>query len=109
MFLFGYREHSMSVSSILNLLHELNKTILCEPLASMLIYSTSAINSVMNLHEFNTKYSIYHTPKLRPFKVNYGVAKSAWLCDKKFYVNLYVQHHILLKKNMNFSKIIMVK
>jgi hypothetical protein len=42
----------MSVSSILNLLHELNKIILCKPLASILLYLTSSINSVLNLHEF---------------------------------------------------------
>jgi hypothetical protein len=39
----------MSVSSILNLLHELNKIIL--------FYSTSAINLVMNLHEFNILFT----------------------------------------------------
>jgi hypothetical protein len=49
-----YRGYWMSVSSILNLLHELNKIILCETLASIILfYSTRAINSVMNLHEFN--------------------------------------------------------
>jgi hypothetical protein len=49
----------MSVSSILNLLHELNKIILCEPLASILFYSTSAINSVMNLPEVNILFITY--------------------------------------------------
>jgi hypothetical protein len=58
----------MSVSSILNLLHELNKIILCEPLASILLfYSTSAINSVMNIYEFNILFITYQ--KLRPFKM----------------------------------------
>jgi hypothetical protein len=50
----------MSVSSILNLLYELNKIILCEPLASIILfYSTSAINSIMNLHEFNILFITY--------------------------------------------------
>jgi hypothetical protein len=58
----------MNVSSILNLLHELNKIILCGPLASILLfYSTSARNSVMNLHEFNILFITYQ--KLRPFKM----------------------------------------
>ena len=44
----------MSVGLILNLLYELNKSILCEPLARIILfYSTSSINLVMNLHEFN--------------------------------------------------------
>ena len=44
----------MSVDLILNLLNEMNKSILCEPLAiTILLYSTSSINSAMNLHEFN--------------------------------------------------------
>ena len=46
----------MSVGLILNLLNELNKSILCEPLASILFYSTSSINLVMNLHEFNVLF-----------------------------------------------------
>jgi hypothetical protein len=50
----------MSVSSILNLLNEVNKIILCEPLASMILfYSTSSINSAMNLHEFNILFITY--------------------------------------------------
>jgi hypothetical protein len=58
----------MSVSSILNLLHELNRIILCEPLANIILFhSTSAINSVMNLHKFDILFITY--PKLRPFKV----------------------------------------
>jgi hypothetical protein len=47
------RGYWMSVSSILNLLNELNM-LLCEPLASMILfYWTSLLNSVINLHEFN--------------------------------------------------------
>jgi hypothetical protein len=42
----------MSVSFILNLLSELNKNILRDPLA---------LNSVINLHEFNILF--YHIPK----------------------------------------------
>jgi hypothetical protein len=62
----------MSVSSILNLMHELNKIILCESLASIILfYSTSSINLVMNLHEFNILF-ITH-PKQRPFKVKKSV------------------------------------
>ena len=39
----------MTVSSILNLLDKLNKSILCKPLASIIsFYSTSLINLVMN-------------------------------------------------------------
>jgi hypothetical protein len=60
----------MSVSSILNLLHELNKIILCEPLGSIILfYSTNVINSVMNLHVFNILFITY--PKRRLFKVKY--------------------------------------
>jgi hypothetical protein len=46
----------MSVRSILNLLNELNKIVLCEPLPrfiDLLFYSTSSINLVLNLHELN--------------------------------------------------------
>jgi hypothetical protein len=40
-------------SFILNLLNELNKIILCEPLASIILfYSTNLINLVLNLHEY---------------------------------------------------------
>jgi hypothetical protein len=40
-----HRGYGMSVGLILNLLNELNKIILCEPLASkILFYSTSSIN-----------------------------------------------------------------
>jgi hypothetical protein len=54
------RGYWMSVSSMLNLLHELNKIILCKPLASKIIFSsTSSINSVMNLHEFNILFITY--------------------------------------------------
>ena len=45
----------MSVDLILNLLKELNKSILFESLSSIILfYSTSSINLVMNLHEFHT-------------------------------------------------------
>ena len=44
----------MCLGSKLNLLNDLNKRILCEPLARIIIfYSTSSVNFVMNLHEFN--------------------------------------------------------
>jgi hypothetical protein len=46
----------MSLGLILNLLNELNKIILCEPLANIeenRFYSTSSINLVLNLHEYN--------------------------------------------------------
>ena len=50
----------MSVGLILNLLNELNKNILCEPLANkILFYSTSSINLVMDLHEFNILFITY--------------------------------------------------
>jgi hypothetical protein len=43
----------MSVGSKLNLLNELNKLIICEPLASIiLLYSTSSINLEMERHEY---------------------------------------------------------
>jgi hypothetical protein len=43
----------MSAGSIMNLLKELNKIIMCEPLASIiLLYSTTLINLVMNLYEY---------------------------------------------------------
>ena len=48
----------MNVGLILNVtvLNDLNQSILCEPLASIILilfYSTSSINLVMNLHKFN--------------------------------------------------------
>jgi hypothetical protein len=44
----------MSVGSILNLLNELNKIILREPLASKILFSSMiSINLVMNLHKYN--------------------------------------------------------
>jgi hypothetical protein len=50
----------MNVVSIHNLLNKLNEIILCEPLASLiLIYSTSLINSVMNLQEYNIRFFTY--------------------------------------------------
>ena len=53
----------MSVGLMLKLLNELNKSILCEPLARIILfYLTSLINSVMNLHEFNILF-ITHPKK----------------------------------------------
>jgi hypothetical protein len=50
----------MSVGLILNLLKELNKIILCEPLASIILfYSTSSINLALNLHEYNILFIKY--------------------------------------------------
>ena len=50
----------MSVGLILNLLNELNKSILCEPQMSIILfYSTSSINFVMNLHKFNILFITY--------------------------------------------------
>jgi hypothetical protein len=50
----------MSVSAILNILHKLNKIILCEPLASIILFHiTCSINSVMNLHEYNILFITY--------------------------------------------------
>ena len=44
----------MSVGLILNLVNDLNKSILCEPMASIILfYSMSSIHLVMNLYEFN--------------------------------------------------------
>jgi hypothetical protein len=55
-----YRGYWMSVGLILNLLNELNKIILCEPLASIILfYSTSSINLVLNLHEYNILFITY--------------------------------------------------
>ena len=61
-----YRRYQMSVGLILNLLNEMNKSILCEPVASIILfYTTSSINFIMNLHEFNiifiiVKMTIFH-------------------------------------------------
>jgi hypothetical protein len=50
----------MSVGLILNLLNELNKIILCEPLSSIILfYSTNSINLELNLHEFNILFITY--------------------------------------------------
>jgi hypothetical protein len=44
----------MSVSSMLNLLKELNKIILYKtPVSKILFYYTSSINSVTDLYEYN--------------------------------------------------------
>ena len=53
---YGYQ---ISVDSVLILLNKFNKSILCKPLTSISFHSTSSINLVMNLHEFNT---VYHIP-----------------------------------------------
>jgi hypothetical protein len=50
----------MSVGLILNLLNELNKIILCEPLASItLFYLMSSIDLVLNLHKYNILFITY--------------------------------------------------
>ena len=50
----------MSVGLMLNALNEMNKSILCEPLAIIILfYSTSSINLVMNLHEINILFITY--------------------------------------------------
>ena len=57
-----YNGYQMSIGLILNLLNELNKSILCEPLTSVihvLFYSTSSLNLVLNLHEFNNLFITY--------------------------------------------------
>ena len=63
----------MNVGSILNLLNMLNKSILCEPLESILFYSTCSINLVINLHKHNKpapplfpKKELFDS-KIRPF------------------------------------------
>ena len=56
----------MSVGLILNLMNKLNKSVLYEPLASIILfYSTSSINLVMNLHEFDILFITYPSPKNR--------------------------------------------
>ena len=55
----------MSVSLILNLLNELNKSVLWESLTSItLFYSMSSINLVMNLHKFNILFITYSQKEL---------------------------------------------
>jgi hypothetical protein len=50
----------MSVGSILNLLNELNKYIICEPLASIILFSsTHSIDLVMELHEYDILFIKY--------------------------------------------------
>jgi hypothetical protein len=52
--------HWMSVGLLLNLLNQLNKIILCEPLASIILfYSTSSINFVLNPHECSILFITY--------------------------------------------------
>ena len=56
-----YRGYQMSVGLILYLLNKLNKSILCKPLVSIILfYSISSINLVTSLHEFNIYF--YHIP-----------------------------------------------
>ena len=51
----------MSVALTLNFLNELNNSILCEPLASIILfYSTCSIKSVIDLHEFNILFITRH-------------------------------------------------
>ena len=50
-----YRGYQMSVS-----LNKLNKSILCKPLASMILfYSTSSINLVLNMYKFSILFITY--------------------------------------------------
>ena len=50
----------MSVGLILNLLNELNKSILCKPLANITVFhSTSSIHLVIILNEFNIPFITY--------------------------------------------------
>ena len=51
----------MSVGLIMILLNELNKSLSCESLASIIFNSMSSINLVMNLHEFDILF-ITHPP-----------------------------------------------
>ena len=52
-----YKGYQMSLGLILNLLNELNKSVVCKPLASIILfYSTNSINLIMNLHEFNSLF-----------------------------------------------------
>ena len=55
-----YRGYQMSVGLILNLLNQLNKSIICEPMTRLILfYSKSSINLVMNLHDFNILFITY--------------------------------------------------
>ena len=66
-----HRGYQMSVGLILNLLNELNKSILCEPLASMILfYLSSSINLVMNLHKFNILIITYPKRNSKNVKKN---------------------------------------
>jgi hypothetical protein len=50
----------MGVCLILNLLNQLNKIILCEPMASItLFYSMTSINLVLNRHDYNILFITY--------------------------------------------------
>ena len=64
------RGYQMSVGLILNSLNELNKSILCQPLATIILfYSTRSINLVMNQHEFNILFITYIVPQKELFIV----------------------------------------
>ena len=55
----------MSVGLILNILNKLNKGVLCEPLASILLfYSMNSITLVINMHEFNILFITYSQKEL---------------------------------------------
>ena len=55
----------MSVDLILNLLNELNKSILCEPLAIIILfYLMSSKNLEINLYELNILFIIYSQKEL---------------------------------------------
>ena len=66
----------MSVGLILNLPNELNKFKVCEPLASIIcFYSTSSINLVLNLQEFNILFITY------PLKRTFNCKKRSFFTD----------------------------
>jgi hypothetical protein len=74
-----YRGYWMSVSLILNLLHDLNTIILCEPLASIIsFYSTSSINSVINLNEFNILLITYPNSDRLKWKKSQFLLMNLW-------------------------------
>ena len=55
----------MNIGLILNLLNELNKSIFCESLVSIILfYLTRLINLVMNLNECNILFIEYHKKTL---------------------------------------------
>ena len=65
------RGYQMSVGLILNLMYNLNRRILFQPLANILFYSTSSINLVLNLHNFNMLFIKYPQKILLTVKYNH--------------------------------------